>query len=164
MSDDTARRQFLGAVEEGLRRGATDAALLRVLDQALAHFDCSVGTVHDLDPASGLLRLRAQRGIPDVLLPRVQRIPVGKGMAGIAAERREPVQVCNLQTDASGVAKPAAKDTRMEGSIAAPMLVDGQLRGVLGVAKPTPYEFTAEETALLMETARAVGTALGPGK
>ena len=34
----------------------------------------------------------------------------------------------------------------------------------LGVAKPIPYEFTAEETALLMEAARAIGTALGAGK
>ncbi|HJT77495.1 MAG TPA: GAF domain-containing protein [Gemmataceae bacterium] len=163
MSDDAARRQFLDRIAETLQPGATDAALTRVLELALAHFGCAVGTVHDLDPASGLLRLRAQRGIPDMLLPRVQRIPVGKGMAGIAAERREAVQVCNLQTDASGVAKPAAKDTRMEGSIAAPMLVGGELRGVLGVAKPTPYEFTAEETALLLEAAEAVGTALGTG-
>jgi signal transduction protein with GAF and PtsI domain len=164
MSDDTARRQFVGGIEEDLRGGATDAALGQVLDRALDHFDCSVGTIHDLDPATGLLRLRAQRGIPDVLMPRLQRIPIGKGMAGIAAERREPVQVCNLQTDASGVAKPAAKETRMEGSIAAPMLLGEQLRGVLGVAKPTPYEFTAEETALLMEAARVIGQALGAGK
>ena len=83
-------------------------------------------------------------------------IPVGKGMAGIAAERKQPVQVCNLQTDDSGVARPSAKLTQMEGSLAAPMLVDGDVRGVLGIAKPTAYDFSDAETDLLM----AVGALL----
>jgi putative methionine-R-sulfoxide reductase with GAF domain len=77
-------------------------------------------------------------------------IPIGKGMAGIAAERKQAVQVCNLQTDTSGVAKPAAKDTKMEGSISAPMLLDGKLFGTLGVGKPVPYEFSDEESDSLM--------------
>ncbi|MEQ1631034.1 MAG: GAF domain-containing protein, partial [Planctomycetota bacterium] len=80
----------------------------------------------------------------------------GKGMAGIAAERREPVQVCNLQTDASGVVREGAKLTRMEGSLAAPMLDGERLCGVLGVAKPVAYEFTDEQTAALMAVGRAL--------
>ena len=83
-------------------------------------------------------------------------IPIGKGMAGIAAERREPVQVCNLQTDASGVVREGAKMTRMEGSLAVPMLDGKRLCGVLGVAKPVEYEFTAAQTEALM----AVGQVL----
>lgn len=72
-------------------------------------------------------------------------------MAGIAAERRQPVEMCNLQTDSSGVARPAAKETRVEGSIAVPMLHDGELHGTLGVAKSIPYEFTKKEVSELME-------------
>src|SRR5207253_2150142 len=111
----------------------------------LAAFDCPTGAIYFLDTASGMLKLGAQRGIPEAVLPRVQLIPIGKGMAGLAAERREPVQVCNLQTDTSGVAKPAAKETRMEGSIAVPILLGEKLGGTLGIAKPVPYEFTAAE-------------------
>jgi len=88
-------------------------------------------------------------------------VPIGKGMAGIAAERRQPVQVCNLQTDNSGVARPAAKETRMEGSIAVPMLVGDGLKGVLGVAKPVAYDFTEAETGSLLEIAAAIGDCLG---
>jgi putative methionine-R-sulfoxide reductase with GAF domain len=98
-----------------------------------------------------MLQLRARRGIPDIILDKVKSIPVGKGMAGIAAERKQPVQICNLQTDASGVAKPSAKETKMEGSITVPMLIEGELRGTLGVAKPVPYEFSEEESNLLMD-------------
>jgi L-methionine (R)-S-oxide reductase len=114
------------------------------------HFDCVVGTVH-LMGTDGLLHLEAQRGLPPPVIDKVQVIPIGKGMAGIAAERKEPVQVCNLQTDTSGVVRQGAKLTQMEGSLAAPMLRDGKVAGVLGVAKPVPYEFTAAEQQLLLD-------------
>ena len=57
--------------------------------------------------------------------------------------------ICNLQTDTSGQAKPGARATGMEGSVAVPMLVDGDLRGVLGIAKANAYDWPAEETAAL---------------
>lgn len=123
----------------------------RLIDLLLRHFDCTVGTVHVLDGKDGLLHLAAQRGLPPVLLDKVASIPIGKGMAGIAAERRQPVQVCNLQTDTSGVARPNAKLTRMEGSVAVPMLDGEALAGVLGVAKPVAYDFTLAETQLMLE-------------
>lgn len=125
-----------------------------VLAAVMARFDCAVGTVHLLDAGTGMLALAAQRGLPPPVLEKVGTIPIGKGMAGIAAERREPVQVCNLQADESGVVRPGAKLTRMEGSIACPMLAPhaggvAELKGVLGIAKPVVYEFTADEVALL---------------
>lgn len=122
----------------------------QLLARVTAHFDCPVGTVHLLDDADGMLHLAAQRGLPPPVLDKVQVIPIGKGMAGIAAERKAPVQVCNLQTDDSGVARPNAKLTQMEGSLASPMLDGDVVRGVLGVAKPHAYDFTADETALLL--------------
>ena len=128
-----------------------------VLTRVTKHFECPVGTVHMIDSSDGMLHLRAQLGLPPFVLDKVQIIPVGKGMAGIAAERKEPVQMCNLQTDASGVARPTAKMTKMEGSLAAPMMVDGEVRGVLGVAKPSAYDFSSEQTELLL----AVGALLG---
>jgi L-methionine (R)-S-oxide reductase len=136
------------------RSGTIDPSCEQILEKLLEAFDCQVGTIHSLDPDTGMLKLRARRGIPDVILDKVRMIPIGKGMAGIAAERKQAVQVCNLQTDSSGVAKPGAKETQMEGSVAAPMLVDGKLRGTLGVAKPVAYEFTKEE----MDTLMAVGS------
>ena len=127
-----------------------------LLDQTLTAFQCTTGTIHFLDPADGLLHLAAKTGIPEFLLPKMTVIPIGKGMAGIAAERRQPVQVCNLQTDDSGVARPSAKDTQMEGSLAAPLLLDGQLYGTIGIAKPVPYEFSDEEIAALTQLSEAI--------
>jgi len=145
-----------------VQNGNEPSNLLQVLELVLAHFNCATGTIHGLDPKSGLLILLAQRGIPEVIMDKVSRIPIGKGMAGIAAERKQPVQVCNLQSDASGVAKPGAKETRMEGSVTVPMLVDATfLRGVLGVAKPVAYEFTPAELETLSAIAALIGRHLG---
>tara|TARA_R110002167_G_scaffold62817_8_gene177305 strand:+ start:1039 stop:1515 length:477 start_codon:yes stop_codon:yes gene_type:complete len=116
-----------------------------VLSTVISAFDCTTGTIHFLDEKSGLLKVQAHQGIPPFLIPKLSEIPIGKGMAGIAAERREPVEMCNLQTDDSGVARPAAKETKVEGSIAAPMMLNGKLFGTLGIAKPVPYDFTEEE-------------------
>lgn len=122
-----------------------------LLSEIIQAFDCSTGTIHTLDKNTGLLKLKAQQGIPEFLLPKMTAIPIGKGMAGIAAERREPVEMCNLQTDDTGVARPAARETKVEGSIAAPMMREGVLYGTLGVAKPVPYDFTTAEVDTLMQ-------------
>ena len=148
---------LLEKVEATLSKDSPTNALSEVLNMVVERFACTTGTIHLLDEKSGMLTLTAHRGIPDVVLDKIQIIPVGKGMAGIAAERREPVQVCNLQTDTSGVVRAGARDTKMEGSVAAPMLSSGgSLKGTLGIAKPVPYDFTAEECDLLLRAGKLI--------
>ena len=125
------------------------------LTAALAHFDCQTGTVHLL--RDGVLKLAAHANIPPPLLPIIDIVPIGKGIAGLAAERREPVSLCNLQTDTTGQARPAAKTTGMEGSVAVPILVGGQLRGVFGIAKAAAHDWTDAEKSALLEIAAALG-------
>ena len=139
------------SIFESIKETKGDLNWQELLESIISTFDCTTGTIHTLDKETNLLMLKAQKGIPDFLLPKMSVIPIGKGMAGIAAERRQPVEMCNLQTDASGVARPAAKETKVEGSIAAPMLLDGELYGTLGIAKPVPYDFTKEESEALLK-------------
>lgn len=131
-----------------------------VLDGIISCFDCTTGTIHFLDEATSILKLQAHRGIPSFLIPKIAEIPIGKGMAGIAAERQEPVEICNLQTDDSGVARPAAKETKVEGSIAVPLLLNGTLYGTFGIAKPVAYDFTKEEISELQEIGAAISRAI----
>ena len=124
-----------------------------VLRATISHFQCDAGTVHLLK--DGALSLAAHVNIPPPVVQIVQTVPIGKGIAGLAAERLEPVSLCNLQTDTSGQARPAAKTTGMEGSVAVPMLHDGELRGVLGIAKAQAHDWTdAEKAELLVIAAR----------
>jgi L-methionine (R)-S-oxide reductase len=79
-------------------------------DEALAavvgHMKADSGTIHLIGP-DGMLHLAAATpGFPDIVLKTIGTIPVGKGMAGLAVERREPVNACNIQTDKSGDVRP----------------------------------------------------------
>ncbi len=139
------------AVAAILAGGSLDDALVATMN----HFHCQVGTVHLL--REGVLRLSAHRGLPPPIVQIVDAVPIGKGIAGLAAERLEPVSLCNLQTDTSGQARPAAKTTGMEGSVAVPMLTPrGELRGVLGIATAEAHDWQPEETGVLL----AIGTVL----
>ena len=119
-----------------------------ILSSVLKNFACVTGTIHRTDSQTGLLMLTAHQGIPPFVLDKIQTIPFGKGIAGCAAERREAVQLCNLQIDASGVAKPAARQTNVQGALAIPLInADNKVVGVLGIGKMQPYEFSDEEIA-----------------
>lgn len=131
-----------------------------VLDTAIAEFKGTTGTLHRLDRVTGMLEMVSQRGIPPQIMPMIQIIPVGKGIAGVAAERREPVELCNLQADLGGVAKEGARATNVQGSLAVPCLRGEELRGTLGVGMMSPHDFTEEEKAALMEIGRAVAEKL----
>ena len=123
---------------------------------ALASTGTVSGTLHLL-AEDGDLALAAQVGVPPQVLPAIQRVPIGKGIAGQAAERRAPVSLCNLQTDDSGVAQPGARATGLSGSVAVPLFdAEDRVRGVLGVGHPTPHEFSAEEVELLLEAGRRI--------
>ena len=132
-------------------RKAGQLGLRDALGRILREMGADTGTVHRLR-GDGLLHLEEYAGqIPEQLLPVIRRIPVGKGMAGLAAQRGEPVQICNLQTDSSGDARPGARSTGMQGSVCVPMKHAGRLVGVLGVAVAREREFSAGETAWLMQ-------------
>jgi L-methionine (R)-S-oxide reductase len=132
-----------------------------LLASILDDFGCQTGTIH-LTGDDGELKLKAQVGVPDFIVPKIASIPFGKGIAGCAAERKGPVQLCNLQTDTSGVARPEAKATGVNGSLAVPVLsADGRVLGVIGIGKVVPYEFSPTETARLEARAALLAAELG---
>jgi signal transduction protein with GAF and PtsI domain len=123
------------------------------LETIIAHTRTESGTIHLLG-LDGMLHLKTSMGIPAVVLDKVRVVPIGKGMAGLAAERRQPVSVCNLQTDSSGDVRPGARATGLEGAIASPMFAGDQVAGVLGVANRQERTFTGEEQQLLIDAGR----------
>ena len=136
-----------------------------VLVKVLENFACVTGTVHRTDPTTGLLMLLTQHGIPPhvlpMLLPKIDNIPFGKGIAGCAAQRKEAVQLCNLQEDLGGVAKPDAQKTNVQGALAVPIVgADGKVIGVLGIGKMQPYEFNDSEVADLNAVAALISARL----
>jgi len=74
----------------------------------------SVGSERTRAPSSLRTECSCSRRMPGSRLRWcviVERVPIGKGMAGLAAERNEPVSTCNIQSDNSGNVNAGAKQT-----------------------------------------------------
>jgi hypothetical protein len=113
------------------------------------------GTVH-VREHGGDLQLRAALNIPDKVQEIVRHIPIGKGMAGRAWERNEPVSTCNIQSDGSGAVRPGARSIDAQAGVALPVRdPSGEVRAVVGIAyreERTPSE--AELATLVSAAAR----------
>jgi L-methionine (R)-S-oxide reductase len=131
------------------------------LRRIIAEFRADSGTIH-LIGADGQLHLAASFNIPAAVADIVATVPIGKGMAGLAAERAEPVSVCNIQTDDSGDVRPGARATGLEGAIAVPMMRGEEVAGVLGIANFAPRTFTVQEIAVLLGEGRRLLEAQQP--
>jgi L-methionine (R)-S-oxide reductase len=119
-------------------------------------FGADTGTLHLLED-DGLLHLKASSGdFPPPVLAVIQKIPVGKGMAGLAVERAQPVDACNIQTDTSGKVRPGAKATGMEGAIVVPVFDGTRVVGALGIANRSERIFSEEEKSTLIAAGRAL--------
>jgi GAF domain-containing protein len=145
-----------------LERLARNGRWPDVLEQVVARLGADSGTIHLLG-ADGVLHLTAaSAGIPPVVLETVKTVVVGKGMAGLAVERRRPVDACNIQTDATGDVRPGAKATGLQGSVVVPMLRGDVAMGALGVANRSERTFTTAEQDLLLAIGRALAGAIPP--
>jgi L-methionine (R)-S-oxide reductase len=124
------------------------AELRAVLDR----FGADTGTIHLVE--GGFLILKAHAGIPDSVVQIVARVPIGKGMAGLAALRNQPVSTCNIQSDQTGNVRAGAKETGVNGAIVVPIRdFAGNAVGALGIGVHRQYEYSEAETARLLEEA-----------
>jgi len=128
-----------------------------VLRDTLAQFHSETGTIHRLDAQTQLLHLVAQVGLPPQLLDVVKTIPVGKGIAGQTVAQNQPVTICNLQTDTSGVAKPGAKQTGVGGALCVPIRDGEKILGTLGIGTRREHTYTPDETRALEKIAENIG-------
>src|SRR5262245_44264529 len=130
------------------------------LEEIVRRFGAETGTIHLLE--DGVLVLKAEFGLPLAVAKIVALVPIGKGRAGRAVERKQPVSSCNLQTDRTGDVQPGAKLTGMNGAVVVPIRdAEGRPIGSLGIGISRPYEYTEQETAQLLAEAERIGAADG---
>jgi hypothetical protein len=118
------------------------------------------GTVHLHE--QGGLRLAAAVNIPAPVQEVVAWVPSGKGMAGLALERGEPVQTCNLQEDRSGAVKPGAKAVNAQAAVAMPVRNPaGAILAVVGVAFADERHIQGQELERLQHAAGTLAEIVG---
>ena len=78
------------------------------------------GSVHRA--AGGALALAASVNLPPPVVAAVRVVPIGRGMAGQAAETKRPFQTCNLKADPSADVRPGARTVAAQAAVALPVL------------------------------------------
>ena len=125
------------------------------LESFIARHDGVAGTVHVQRGED--LYLTAAHNIPPQVIAIVAHVPHGKGMAGVAQVKKEPVQTCNLQTDDTGNIKPGAKAVDAQAAIALPVLDDlGEVRAVVGIAWNKEGEIGPAQEQAMMQLAASL--------
>jgi putative methionine-R-sulfoxide reductase with GAF domain len=133
------------------------------LQAALAELQAHSGTIHVKAPDQKLLLLAAWAGpMPEPVLNVIREIPWGKGMAGAAAERVEPVGTCNLQTTESPDVRPGAKATLLRGALVVPMMLGDEVVGTFGVGTNGERTFSSAETRILWRRGQELARKLEP--
>ena len=174
LRDISARKQY----EEELARGARLAVLraqvglalnrsddlnemLQACCQAIVdHLDASFARIWTLDETENMLHLRASAGLYTHLDGGHARVPVGQYKIGLIAQERRAHLTNDVQNDPR-VGQPAwAKEQGLVAFAGYPLLVDGQLVGVMGMF--AQHALSDEIMTSLSTVADAV--ALGVGR
>jgi hypothetical protein len=133
----------------------TPAAVEQWLQSFVSGNGGAAGTVHRVE--DGELVLRAAYNIPEPVRRITARIPRGKGMAGLALERNQPVSTCNLKTDNTGDVRPGAKAVDAKAAVALPVHDSGgQVRAVVGIAYADERDLDDAQLAELSTRAKAL--------
>jgi signal transduction histidine kinase len=147
-------------------QSVTDVALSHLdLDELLGQLlvrvrdtlDADTCAVLMLDEETNELVARAAIGIEEEVEQGV-RIPVGQGFAGRVAASRHPVFLPDV--DHADVLNPILRQKGIKSLLGVPLLVGGDVLGVMHVGTLTPREFTADDTTLLQLVADRVARAI----
>ncbi len=148
--------------------------LLRVADVALAHLspedlldellirvreilEADTAAVLLLDHRTNDLVATAAKGLEEEVEQGV-RIPMGKGFAGRIAAERRPVVI--RQVNHKNVLNPILRMKGVRSMVGVPLLVRGEVLGVLHVGTLVPREFSEADVELLQLVAERAALAL----
>jgi len=121
-----------------------------------------VAALYERMPGVNWLGLYVRRGDELVLgpfqgEPACVRIPLGRGVCGTAAERRETLCVADVHAFEGHIA--CDPDSRSE--VVVPLIRDGEVYGVLDVDSPEPGRFGGDDVARLEAAAVLLTAHLG---
>jgi serine phosphatase RsbU (regulator of sigma subunit)/anti-sigma regulatory factor (Ser/Thr protein kinase) len=100
---------------------------------------------------------RAAKGLEEEVERRV-RIPVGRGFAGRIAATGRPVRILNVAE--ADIYNPVLREKGLHSLLGAPLLVEGEVIGVLHVGTLTQRNFDDEDVELLQRAADRAALAI----
>jgi GAF domain-containing protein/anti-sigma regulatory factor (Ser/Thr protein kinase) len=142
-----ARLQHLGTITEAaLAHLDLEQLLAELLQRVTAILGTDTAAVLLLDREAGELVARAARGIEEEV-ERGARIPLGRGFAGRIAAERRAIFLPEVRSD--NVVNPILLEKGIRSLLGVPLIVEGEVIGVLHVGSLTPREFSDDDAELL---------------
>ena len=132
-----------------------DETLQNVVELVAKRLDTDVCSVYLIEADLTRLTLSATIGLYREAVGRVQ-LPVGEGLVGLAAERREPVVVERAESHPRYKYFPETGEERFSSLMAAPLIVRGVTIGVLVVQTREPRRFDSHEVAMFQTCAQLI--------
>jgi PAS domain S-box-containing protein len=138
-------RAVQAIVELGLSNLPLESLLRGLLERIREELSGDTATLLLASDDGEHLHVRASVGLAEEVQHQVS-VPVGRGVAGIIAARREPLIIDDVP--AADPYSPFLR-ARVKSLVGAPLLVEGRLTGVIHVGTTEPYEFTQDDLLLL---------------
>jgi serine phosphatase RsbU (regulator of sigma subunit)/anti-sigma regulatory factor (Ser/Thr protein kinase) len=114
-----------------------------------------------LDKENAQLVARAAKGIEEEVEAGV-RVPIGSGFAGRIAKERVAIFIPDV--DHAEISNPILREKRIRSLLGVPLIVDGELIGVLHIGSLHPRTFDLRDLALLELAAARAAPAIERGR
>jgi len=121
--------------------------------------EVEVSLIFSLDEESQKLRLVAYEGVSDEFARAVDGVKIGDGIYGEVAKTCQPMVADNTAYDPR-LAMPEVSKMRIQIQLIVPMVLRGQIRGILCVAMRRSRQFSAEDMELLTAIGAQIATAM----
>ena len=122
-------------------------ALQLLMREVVDLLDATSGSLVLVNPTTGLLDIEASEGLPEN--GAALKLRLDEGITGWVARTGEPTRVA----DVSGDKRYVTLREGIQSEMAVPLVMEGEVRGVLNVDADRPAAFSAEDQELLEELA-----------
>ncbi len=136
-----------------------DDLLRELLDRVTDILDADTAAVLLVEEGGRTLAARAAKGLEEEV-ERGFRLPIGRGFAGRVAFTREPVVIEDLETSSIKPVNPLFREKGLSALLGVPLLVEGEVIGVLHVGSLTRREWRERDIELLQLVADRVALSI----
>jgi phosphotransferase system enzyme I (PtsP) len=126
--------------------------LANVTDLVSKRLDADVCSIYSADAENQKLRLASTIGLDADAVGHVE-LPIGEGLVGLAASRGEPIAIEHARSDPQYRYFPETGEERYESLLAAPLIVQGVVIGVIVIQTVEPRRFDEPDIELLQTCA-----------
>jgi signal transduction histidine kinase/putative methionine-R-sulfoxide reductase with GAF domain/DNA-binding NarL/FixJ family response regulator len=129
------------------------------LDKTLQVMEVDADGIYLLDQASGVLTIAAYRGLSPEFIQAVDKLELGEGFSGLAAQSGQPIVVRDLSDDPR-LTRVVARAEGLRSLASVPLRYKGQVLGTLFVLTYHCRDFTDQDLQLLTSIANQMGVAI----